>query len=119
MNLNITSRNFELTSAIKDYVTSKLAPLEKLNVIMTSVDVEIHKNTHHKRGDVFFMRINITIPKDFIHVEEVGEDLYAVIDLCKEEVERGLRKYKTKFEAIQRRAQKSRRSLKSIFKFWS
>lgn len=119
MVINITGNNFELTTAIKNYIQAKAASLQKQHIEIGQIDVEVDKNKHHKQGDVFHVRMNVSVPQKLLHVEENKDDLYAAVDVCRDEAERQLRKYKTKFEARHRRSQKIRRSLKSIFRVQS
>ncbi|MFH1781668.1 MAG: ribosome-associated translation inhibitor RaiA [Patescibacteria group bacterium] len=112
-----SSRNLEMTQAIEQYIDEKFGSLEKYFKNIIECRVEIDKNTHHRKGNVFTVTVNIDIPNNLIRVEKVGEDLYAVIDLVKDDAERQLRRTKEKYQTKGREAQKTRRSLKSIF-FW-
>lgn len=118
MSTTITGKNIELTEAIKTYINQKTEKLFKHFDKIISIDVEVDKNKHHLKGEVHHVRMNVTIPTDLIHAEETNEDLYAAIDLCRDEVDRQLRKKKEKYESRKRKEQKTRRGFKSIFSFW-
>jgi len=105
---NIKATNMELTDAIRAYVESKLAAIEKLvNPKDTSVyaTVEVGKTTkHHKQGNIFRAEINIHIAGRDLRATSKREDLYAAIDEAKDEVIRRLRKVKTRRTDVVRRS---------------
>lgn len=115
MSITITALNFDLTDSIKEYVEKKVQALEKFNAGILKTDVELDRNKHHKKGDVFRVRINIQIPHALLHAEETAPDLYAAIDLTQEELARQLKKQGEKMQAKRREGRNVRRSLKSIF----
>lgn len=101
INLNIKATNIELTPAIKSYVEEKIAMLEKfVNPDDTSAhaDVEVGKTTdHHQSGDdLFRAEINIHIAGSNLRAVAKEGDLYAAIDVAKDETARRLRKTKEK-----------------------
>src|SRR3989338_2694356 len=118
MSTHITGKNIELTPAIQQYIEQKIEAFSDVVEEIIAVDVEVDKNMHHKKGDVFHVRMNVQIPQHVIHSEEVRDDLYASIDVCRDEVVRQLRKVQKKYEAKKRKARNTRRSLKSILSFW-
>lgn len=118
MSINLSSKNLELTPAIKSYVEEKVSAIHKINDNIQTVDVEVEKNQHQRKGEVFFVRINVQIPHALLRAEETQEDLYAAIDVCRDEIMRQLRKNKSKYESKKRKQQKERRSFKSILSFW-
>lgn len=113
----MTGKNFDLTDAIKAYIEDKIGSLTRHFENIIGIDVEVDKQTHHKNGEVFHVRANVQVPKHLIHVEELQADLYAAIDMCKDEADRQLRDYKEKFRTKNKKAWKTRRSLKSILGF--
>lgn len=122
MNINIKATNMELTPAIRDYVEKRMAHLEKFiskHGDNAQVQVEVGKTTHHhNKGDVFRAEMNVTLSGNSyqFRAEAETEDLYAAIDLAKDELERELISFKGKREAIYRRGAKT---LKSLMKrFW-
>ena len=54
---------------------------------------------HHKSGEVFMAEANLKIGKEFFRATATHEDLHAAINEIKDELERQLRKYKTKHES--------------------
>ena len=117
MKIQKGARNIEMTNAIEQYIDEKIGSLEKFNKNIIECRVEIDKNTHHRKGEVFKVTVNIKVPNELIRAEQVDENLYSAIDLVKEDTERQLLKLKSKYQTKNREAGKTRRSLKSIF-FW-
>ncbi len=121
MNINIKATNMDLTSAIRDYVENKIGNLEKFISKYgdnAQVQVEVGKTTqHHQKGDVFRTEINISLAGNSyqFRAESETDDLYASIDLAKDELERELVSFKGKREAIYRRGAKTLKSLLKRF----
>lgn len=116
MNIKIRSKDYELTPAIEEYINKKLSSLDKFlgsdNVLC---EVEIGKSTdHHKSGDIFKAEVNITKSgsRQFYAVAEES-DLYASIDVVRDQAEREIVNSKNKEETIFRR---SASKLKNIIK---
>lgn len=98
----------ELTQAISDYVYKKIAPIEKYLNKKSSSDIvaqiEVGRSTHHhKTGNIFRAEIHITgVNLDAYAVSEM-EDLYAAIDIVKDEIIHNLLHLKGKRETLARR----------------
>ncbi|PJA37021.1 MAG: ribosomal subunit interface protein [Candidatus Zambryskibacteria bacterium CG_4_9_14_3_um_filter_42_9] len=90
MKINIKATTIELTPAIADYVHRKISPIEKYlkkNSPDIVAQVEVGKTTrHHKTGNVF--RAEVHIIGDGLDIYAVSEkdDLYAAIDIVKDEI---------------------------------
>lgn len=88
MNITIKATGIELTPALRDYVNDKVGALERFiscdkDAIM--VAVEIGKTTnHHKLGDFFRAEANLNYPGNSLRAETEEEDLYAAIDIMKD-----------------------------------
>ncbi len=118
MSLNITGKNIDLTPAIKEYVQEKTQPFFRHYDRITQIDVELDRTTHHQKGEVFHVRINVQVPKHMFHADETQSDMYAAIDMCTAEADRQLRDQKEKYVGKVRRSRKINRNFKSIFAFW-
>ncbi len=93
MNLHLTGHHVEITSAIRDYVVSKLARINRhfdhvidVNVIMTveKLDQKIEANVHLSGKD--------------IHVQAHEEDMYAAIDALVDKLDRQVIRHKERFQ---------------------
>ena len=94
MNLHLTGHHVEITPAIRDYVTAKLAKIERhfdhvieVNVIMTveKLDQKIEANVHLSGKD--------------IHVQSHDGDMYAAIDGLIDKLDRQVIKHKERFQS--------------------
>src|SRR3989344_419359 len=109
MKINIKATGIELTQAISDYVYKKISSIEKYldkkispNAI---AQVEGGKSTHHhKAGNIFRAEIHITgVNVDLYAVSEMT-DLYAAIDVVKDEIVHNILQLKGKRETLSRRS---------------
>lgn len=118
MNITLTGKNIDVTDAIRAYAEEKVNALEKYGETITQADVEIDKNTHHKKGEVFHVRMNVQVPRELLHAETSETDLYAAIDVARDQIASQLENYSAKKDDHKRRAAKTRRDWKSILAFW-
>lgn len=118
MTTNIVCRSFDLTDAIRAYVEEKTSHLVRIDDRILHIDVECDKNMHHNKGEVFHVRMNVEVPGNVLHAEAQELELYASVDVCKNEIAEQLRKHKDRQQGARREARKTRRSLKSILTFW-
>lgn len=87
--ISIKTTGLESTPALVEFVNSKLSQLDRfLSAGQEAlIEVEIGKTTtHHKQGEVFRAEINLRLNGDFYRTEEVSEDLYAAIEIAKDEL---------------------------------
>lgn len=103
-----------LTTAIKNYIQKKLDRLEKFHERIVEVRAEVESDEHHHRGFIFRFEVNLTIPHQMLRAETVAEDLYAAIDMVKDDLELQLRKIKGKRQGRKRKAQIGRRQAKEF-----
>jgi putative sigma-54 modulation protein len=107
MNLNIKTTNFSLTPAISSYLDKKLSMLNKyadLNNDNVLIQAELGKSTnHHKSGDIFRAEVNIRISGHMYRAVSEQADLYAAMDLVKDELAAELKKGKEKRKSVFKR----------------
>lgn len=110
MQIDLQSKNIELTEAIKDYVVKKVTNLEKLlSNIETKkgearVKFEVAKTTnHHKTGEIFHADCTINIDGQKYYGESDHEDLYTAIDAVKEQLFNDIGKNKDRKQTLFRR----------------
>lgn len=112
MQIKLRTTNFNLTPAIDDYVSKKISHLEKFinpdgTVLSHEIlcEVEIGKTTeHHKSGDIFRAEVNIKCPgMEQIYAVAEESDLYAAIDIVRDEAEREIISRKQKRWALLRK----------------
>lgn len=91
MKLNLKATNIELTEAIRAYLNERLGAVAKLlpegNEEEAIVQVELGKATkHHRHGEVFRAELNFRFSGDRLRAVATETDLYAAIDLAKDEL---------------------------------
>jgi putative sigma-54 modulation protein len=94
MNISIKATKTTLTPAINEYITEKLAFLDKFLKSEDKVRVEVEVDKKHKTGLVFRAEIEIQPHGQF--AEARGEDLYAAIDMAAPKIKEQLAKAKDK-----------------------
>lgn len=108
MNINLQSKNMELTPAIHDYVMKRITNLEKLLEKMEGgsavVSFDLSKNTnHHKAGSIFHADCRIQIKGEEFYGSADEEDLYVAIDVVKENLFREISKNKDRKQTLFKR----------------
>lgn len=117
INIHIKSTNFNMTPDIEEYITSKVSLVEKFlqhyqneNIL---VECEVDRSTHHKKGEVFRVEINLSVKGKLYRSEETNIDVRTAIDIAKDQLEKQIRRSKTKrFELFEKGA----RAIKSILR---
>ncbi len=121
MNINIKATNMELTEAISAYVEKKVRSLEKFinkSGDGAQVQVEVGKTTnHHNKGDIFRAEMNVSLSGNAYQFRAASEteDLYAAIDMARDDLERELTRFKGKRESLYRRGAKTLKNLMKRF----
>jgi len=116
LSIKVSAKNMELTEPIKQYVYEKLEGVQKFHPKIQLIEVELRADDKHRKGH-FYAEVNTTIPGALLRATNTHEDLYAAIDLVKDEMEMQLRKRRGKAESLKRQVRKSKRAVKSIL-FW-
>lgn len=119
ININIKSTGLDLTDAIRNYVNEKISMLEKVidSDKQAQIDVEVGRTTeHHHSGDVYRCEINVTIDGDFTRAVAKQEDLYAAIDVAKDDIAEQLREKKNRKTSDTRKEQRSFKRM--LRRFW-
>ena len=93
LKINIRGDKVTITKAIKDYVTEKLARLDKYFENAKSIECKVLIKVKNLEES-----IEVTVPtnKFTLRAEERHEDLYAAIDLVVDKLERQIRRNKTR-----------------------
>jgi ribosomal subunit interface protein len=97
--IKITFVGMEPTEALKDYVSLKISKhseyIEKaMSIEVTLVDQVKRKGVGHD----FEAKVRVALPKGFINVLEVGNDLYACIDAAEVVLGKRFKRYFDKFK---------------------
>lgn len=104
MKINIKATNIELTTALRDYLESKVSSLEKYFDKIIDVHAEIDLTTHHhQKGQIFRAEWNVRVPGKLLRVEKTAEDMYKAIDKVKDHMVLVLKNHKEKLIDKKRR----------------
>lgn len=126
MKINLRGTSIELTQAISDYVYKKISSIEKYLPVQAGLDkksdldivaqVEVGKSTrHHKTGNIFRAEVHIIgVNLDLYAVSEM-EDLYAAIDVVKDEIVHNIVQLKGKRETLARRGAETMKNIMKGF----
>ncbi|MDE5592148.1 MAG: ribosome-associated translation inhibitor RaiA [Helicobacter sp.] len=96
MHTVITSRNFELTEPIKDYISHLAVGLEKYNLDILSCRVvaSSQKKGKEKKKKIFLVNITLSIAKmNTVVISQKEKDLYVGVDLAFSRMNKILRRY--------------------------
>lgn len=111
MKITVRASGIELTPAISSYVEKKISSIEKYlnkeNVDTALAQVEVGKSTHHhKSGNVFRAEVHITGGGLDLYAVSKMDDLYAAIDMVKDEMVHNMLQLKGKRETLTRKGAK-------------
>lgn len=105
-NLTIHCKDFDLTDAIKDYAEEKVSSLNKY--LSTDHDaskysLRLGKTTnHHTSGKIFYAELGIAAPHKHYDAKIEAEDIYAAIDLLKDEMSNNIKNHREKQRTVSR-----------------
>lgn len=114
MTPQIKATNLELSPAIREYLASRLQAIAKLlpAADATKLSVELAKETkHHKQGQVYKAEVSATVGGERYYASAFEEDIYAAIDVVKDEFIRELKSGKGRRLALFRRGGRAIKNL--------
>lgn len=98
MTLNITSKQMEITPAIREHIEGRLAKLEKWHTQLISPHFVLSKEPN-----AFTVDASIGTPYGNLLASATAEDMYKAINEVEEKLERQLNKLQHKGEDVRRR----------------
>ena len=123
MRVKIKATNIKISTEVEDYAYQKLTYLERFlpeaknEPDLVIAEIELGKpSKHHKKGDVFYCELNLSIGKRLLRSSNFGRSITEAIDKVQEDIERKVRKEKEKSREGIRRRRKLMRGFK-LFKF--
>lgn len=102
MDLTISSQHTTLTDAIKEYAEKRMSKLDDRFNFEVKVNLRIRKEGTKREEDRYIAEVTIPLKRGFIRSEERADTPYAAIDLVQTNVERRIRRYKTRFSKHRR-----------------
>lgn len=93
MQLNITGRHIEVTTAINDYINEKFTRISRHfdQVLNIEVILEVQKLNHKAEA-------SLHVSGNHIFAESTSNDMYAAIDTLTDKLDRQLLKHKEKLK---------------------
>lgn len=97
MQVRVTGRNIELTTALKHYVIDKLQRAQKHfdHELTATALLSVAKNPSIAKSQT--AEVTVQVNGQVIRGEESTENMYASIEKVADKIERQLRKYKTRY----------------------
>jgi putative sigma-54 modulation protein len=96
-NVDVQTRNMEMTEAIKDYVTNRAERLERHLPQIEDVRVELtYLKSARSASDRFNSEITVRGKNLLLRAEERAEDLHAAFDTALDKMDRQIERYKGK-----------------------
>jgi len=115
MNIQIYSKNFDLTDSFRQYLDEKFSALDKYQEHILNFKVELARDQHHNKGEVYTIDVHIQMPnRQAIMVRESHSDARAAVDVAQDKIARQIVKIKDRQVSKDR---KQNRLIKSL-KFW-
>ncbi|OGY89294.1 MAG: ribosomal subunit interface protein [Candidatus Komeilibacteria bacterium RIFCSPLOWO2_01_FULL_52_15] len=96
MEYQVYSKNVFVTDSLSEYLRMKMAHIDKLSVNPIACRVDVSRDAHHRKGEVFRIEINMTVPNRLLRIVEVQSDMRAAIDIATDKLLEQLKKYKSK-----------------------
>lgn len=103
MDLTISAQNTTLTDAMKEYAEKRMAKLDERFNFNAKVNLRIRKEGTKRDEDRFIAEVTIPLKRGFIRSEERSDTPYSAIDLVQTNVERRIRRYRTRYDKKRRR----------------
>jgi len=101
MNFKVSGHHVSVTPAIRDYVQTKLARINRHFDHVIDINVILTVEKLAQKAEV-----SVHVRGRDIHVETVDENMYAAIDTLADKLDRQIIKYKDKAQAHQHEAPK-------------
>jgi putative sigma-54 modulation protein len=106
--ISFKTKQIELTPEIRAYAEEKISLIEKLipeaDTDAVLAEVDLGKTTAgQKTGDIYRAEVNLTVAGQLIRAEAVDQNINSAIDEVRAEIERRLRKMRTKQSVKTRR----------------
>lgn len=100
MHYTIKATKITLTQEINNYIEKKIATLDKLiahfgSAVKVCVEIE-HTTRHHRKGDVFYVKVQVNAPHKNMRAEAVGQTVFEAMDTVKDEIALELERHKEK-----------------------
>lgn len=95
--VEIKGKGIKLTDANVEYARKKVESLSKFlrnfNSDTVEVRIEIGKDKHHRKGDVFYAEVNLKLPDKLIRAVSEHENMFYAITDTKDKLQEEIKDY--------------------------
>lgn len=107
MHIQFYANNVTLSERLKEQFTDKLEGLAKYKgtVDILQARVDVSRDSHHKKGDVYRVEVNVDLPGKVIRSVEQAADMLSALDTVVEKLQRQSRDIKDKIVTKRKRGQ--------------
>ena len=96
MNLTVTGKNFEITDAIKNYLTEKITQTENSLYKNTSIHFNLFVDKNRHMAEAIIKQKGLTT-----RAKDQTRNLYLTLDNVLEKIEKQLKKHKSRVHTLQ------------------
>lgn len=98
MNIQFYAKNIEINDKIKFHITSKLdAGLKNFDRVI-GAQIDISRDAHHRKGDVYRVEVNLHVPHKIIRGIATATDVFAAMDIAQGKIEKQIRRLRDKIK---------------------
>lgn len=102
MEMTYTGRGVRVTDAIREQAAHKMAPLQRMEPRLITIDLEFISEHHPKLDGVTLVQAAARIPRKTFRAHAEAADVPAALDVVREKLERQLRDHHGKRRASQK-----------------
>ncbi|MCX6785070.1 MAG: ribosome-associated translation inhibitor RaiA [Candidatus Komeilibacteria bacterium] len=96
MPYQIYAKNLDLTAPLKEYIDLKMKKLAKFIKNNEHYQIDLSRDAHHKKGEVFRAEINLAIANEVFRAVEIGPDIRSALDVARDKMFLQINKIKQK-----------------------
>lgn len=97
MQITVRGKNLQVTEPLKEYIDEKINGLEhylkRVDSETISAIVEVSRDTHHNKGEVYQAVVSIDLPNSSLRAEATDFDARVAIDAARDKIRREIEKY--------------------------
>lgn len=96
MEIQLFTRNMELTPRLQEYVEKKVSKLNRYLPNITDIRVDLAVESTRSSADRQVAQLTIRTPRIILRTEERSSDMFAAIDAALDKMRRQINRYKTR-----------------------
>jgi len=105
MKVQFYLKNLDIPELLKTQIEERLEAIKKYkgSVAVLNVRVDISRDQHHRKGDVFRVEVNVDLPGKLLRAAETGSDILSALDVVAKKLERQARDAKERLVSRKKR----------------